>query len=78
MLQKVVARRIKELMRERNLTQYGLFKLSGVAQSTISTLLNSHNNTVKLETIYQLCCGLQIDLQEFFNVDYLRYNNLEG
>lgn len=78
MLQKAVARRIREIMRERNLTQYQLFKLSGVAQSTISTLLNSHNNTVKVETIYQLCCGLQMDLEEFFNVDYLRYNNLEG
>ncbi len=72
-----VAKRIKAIMKEKGITQYQLFKNSGVPQSTISTILNSETKTVKLSTIYDICCGLNIELSEFFNINYLKTENLD-
>ena len=42
-----------------------LANLSGVPRTTIITMTRS--NTVKLSTIYGICEGFNISLQEFFN-----------
>ncbi len=72
-----ISKRIKELLKQNNLTQYELFKRSGVPQSTISTILKGNIKTIKLSTIYDICSGLGIEISEFFNTDYLKLNNLE-
>ena len=74
---KAVAKRIKEILKERNLTQYALYKLTGVAQSTISTILKGEINTIRLSTIYELCAGLKIELSEFFDCKYLKVRSIE-
>lgn len=76
-LNQAISKRIKELLKDRNLTQYGLFKLTGVPQSTISTILKGDLQTVKLSTIYEICSGLNLEIDEFFNKDYFKLNNLE-
>lgn len=75
-LQEAIAKRIKNILIERNLTQYQLYKLSGIPQSTISTLLKAETQTVKLSTIYDICSGLQIELSQFFNNNLFQLNNL--
>ncbi len=77
LLKEAVAKRIRELIKENNLNQYKLSKLSGVAESTISTILNADTKTIKLSTIYELCAGLGIELHEFFNCNYLNLENLD-
>ncbi len=72
-----ISRRIKEILKQNNLTQYQLFKKTGVPQSTISTILKGDIKTIKLSTIYDICSGLGIEIYEFFNVDYLKLNILE-
>lgn len=67
-----VAKRVKELLKEKGMTQYALFKKTGVPQSTISTLLTGNVKTIKLCTIYEICKGLDIELSEFFNKTYLK------
>ena len=76
LLKNCVAKRIKELLKKQNLTQYELFKLSGVAQSTISTILNSKTKTINLQTLYQICAGLNVEISEFFDCEYLKLNNI--
>lgn len=66
-LNKIIAKRIKVLMKERGLTQYSLSMKSGVPQSTISTILNSKFDSMKLRIIYELCEGFEISLTEFFD-----------
>lgn len=56
--------RIKELMKEKGISMYRLALNSGVPRSTIATIPLS--NTVTLATIYGVCEGFQITLQEFF------------
>ena len=76
-LKEAVAKRIKEIMKEKDITQYQLFKCSGVPQSTISTILNSETKTVKLSSIYDICSGLNIELSDFFDCNYLKLKNLD-
>lgn len=75
-LNKAIAERITELMRERGLTQYALYKLSGVPQSTLSTIINCRFPGMKLRIIYEICEGLEITLEEFFNSPLFSRENI--
>ena len=72
-----VAKRIKECIKQKHITQYELFKRTGVPQSTISMIVNNKVNSIMITTIYQLCIGLDIELSDFFNVKYLKLENIE-
>lgn len=76
-LKNAVAKRLKELLDEKQMTQYALSKKSGVPQSTISTILNGDIKTVKLSTMHELCEGLEVELADFFDKEYLKIKNLE-
>lgn len=53
-LSEAVAIRLDELMKERNITQYRLFKLSGVAQTTIGDIRLQRNKSVSLLILHEL------------------------
>lgn len=76
-LKDAIAKRIKEIIKEKGITQYELFKRTGVPQSTISTILNAETKTVKLSTIYEICSGISVELSDFFDCEYLKIENLE-
>ncbi len=65
-LSEAVSKRITELCDERGLTQYALYKKTGVPQSTLSTIINCKFPGMKLRIIYEICEGLEITLGEFF------------
>ena len=60
-----VYERVIELVKERRITVNALANLSGVPRPTIVTMTKS--NTVKLSTVYGICAGLKITLQQFFD-----------
>ena len=60
-----VYKRIIELAKEYQLSMNALANLSGVPRTTIVTMTRS--TTVKLSTIYGICDGLNITLEQFFN-----------
>ena len=66
--------RINELANENHLTINGLANLSGVPRPTIATMTRS--TTVKLSTIYGICAGLNITLQDFFNSPLFKPENI--
>lgn len=76
-LNKAVALRIKELCAKNNMTQYQLYLKSGVPQSTLSTILNCTFSSMKLRIIYEICEGLEISLEQFFNSPLFERDNLE-
>lgn len=77
LLKNAIVKRIKEIISDRDINQYKLSKLTGIAESTISTLLNSDTKTVKLSTLYDICAGLQIEFKDFFDCCYLALSELE-
>ena len=76
-LEQAIAKRLKQCLKERHMTQYELFKRTGVPQSTISTILNGKVKAILSTTIYQLCVGLDMEISEFFDDELLRLENIE-
>ena len=62
-----VAARIIELCRDRDLATNALANLSGVAPSTVYSMLNEKSQNPGAITIKKLCDGLEITLGEFFS-----------
>ena len=58
---KAVALRIRELMKERQLTQYALAKRSGISTSTLNTVLSGKLPGRIDTTMLNICRGLDIE-----------------
>ena len=76
-LNEAVRKRILELLQERDMTQYQLFKRTGVPKSTISSIINCLHPSVKLRIIHELCQGFGIGIAEFFDSPLFDEDNLE-
>ena len=72
-----VAKRTWELLKERNMTQYRLSKLSGVTHGGLDALLNGSNKNVTLGTVYRLARGFGMTFHEFIDDDVFRRSDLE-
>ena len=76
-LNEAVRDRILELLQERNMTQYELFKRTGVSRATISGVVNCLYPSVKLRIVHEMCQGFGIGISEFFNSPLFNEDNLE-
>ena len=63
-------RRILQLCRARRITVTELARLSGVHPSTLKSILYGRSLNPGIVTIWHICCGLQISLDEFFKKRY--------
>ena len=70
-----IANRIIQLCNERNIAINELANLSGIAPSTVYSLLNEKSQNPGAVTIKKLCDGLEITLREFFNTS--EFDDLE-
>ncbi len=76
-LNEAVSARLKELLRERNMTQYQLYIKSGVPKSSIGNIVNCAYDSVKLRVIHEICQGLEINISDFFDSPFFDESNLE-
>ncbi len=76
-LNEAVSARLKELLRERDMTQYQLYIKSGVPKSSIGNIINCAYDSVKLRVIHEICQGLGISISDFFDSPYFDETNLE-
>lgn len=76
-LNEAVSARLKELLLERDMTQYQLYMKSGVPKSSIGNIVNCAYDSVKLRLIHEICQGLNINISDFFNSPYFDEANLE-
>lgn len=76
-LNEAIAARIRELCKERDMTQYKLYLASGVPQSTLSTITNCSYPSMKVRIIYEICEGLGITLEQFFASPLFARENIE-
>lgn len=58
-------KRIQELCEERNWSYYQLSKATGIAYSTLSTMINKQNMP-SIPTLFKLCQGFGITVSDFF------------
>jgi len=74
-LTQAIAIKVKNLLMERSLTQYQLFKLGGVPRSTLNDIINNKKKRVSTDSIYQICATLGVSLKQFFDDDL--FENLD-
>lgn len=55
------------IMDEKNVTMYKLWKLSGVAQSTISNIINNDGVSPKSDTLTKFAKVLNCSIEDFFD-----------
>lgn len=60
--------KIEQLCEKKNISRYRLAQKSGIAQSSISTLLN-RKSIPTIQTLEKICDGLDITLAQFFTED---------
>ena len=68
--------RIEQLCIEQNKTKYDLFKASGVPQSTLTSIKKKRSKAVKITTLYAICEGFNISLEEFFKSPLFARENI--
>lgn len=76
-LNEAVSACLRELLRERNMTQYQLYIKSGVPKSSIGNIVNCAYDSVKLRVIHEICQGLGINISDFFDSPLFDETNLE-
>ena len=62
-----VAKRISDLLKEKNMTQYRLEQESGIQHGSMQCIMNGRNKTVTLSTVIMLARGFGISLTDFLD-----------
>ena len=70
-----VAKRILQLCEQRKIAVNALANISGVAPSTVYSMLNDKSNNPGIVSLKKLCDGLNVSLREFFDSDI--FDNIE-
>lgn len=72
----LVATKLQEIMKEKDITTYKLQDLTGIYNSTISQFLTRKTRTIRLEILFVVCEALDTTLSEFFTDK--RFENAEA
>lgn len=75
LLEKLVVKRIEQLLEERKITKYRLAQKTGITQAALS-LIFSGKSTPSLYIICRICLALNIPYDEFFNFSSPRLESL--
>ena len=76
-LNEAISQRTRELLAEREMTQYQLYMRTGVPRSTLSNVINCNYDSIRLRIIYEMCQGLDVSLTDFFASPLFLESNLE-
>ena len=71
-----VIKRIKYLLKEKNITQYRLEKNSGIQHGHMQWILSGKSKTVTLSTVMMIANGFGMTVAEFLSDDIFLYENL--
>ena len=72
-----VAKRIIELLKEKEMTQYRLEQNSGVQHGHMQWIMSGKSKTVTLSTVLRLANGFGMTVLEFLDNDLFLFENLE-
>ena len=72
-----VAKRITNLLKEKQMTQYRLEKNSHIPHGSMQCIMNGRNKTTTLSTVIMIARGFGMTVDEFLNDDIFRSQMLE-
>lgn len=76
-LAEAVAKRTKDLLFEKNKTQYRLIKETCLDKTTIQTILKGKTKDVRLSTVFLVAQSFGMTLGEFLNSPYFNETNID-
>lgn len=75
-LSKAISIRIKELLKEKNITQYKLGKEACIPYETIKSIMKEKSKGINLKTVILVADGFDMTVSEFLNSPLFNYENL--
>lgn len=72
-----VAKRILNLLQEKNMSQYRLEQNSGIQHGSMQCIMNGRNKTVTLTTLIMLSKGFDMTVSEFLNDKIFNQNDFD-
>lgn len=75
-ISRAVALRIKELLKEKGLTQYRLEQNACLSHDTVKSIMKGKAKGVNLKTLIAISDGFGITVSEFLQSDLFLYENL--
>lgn len=72
-----VAKRISDLLAQKNMTQYRLEQLTGIQHGSMQCIMNGRNKTVTLSTIILIADGFGMSVSEFLSDEIFSLSSLE-
>ena len=72
-----VAKRISDLLTEKNMSQYRLEQESGIQHGSMQCIMNGRNKTVTLSTVIMIARGFGMTLAEFLDYEIFASEELE-
>lgn len=77
-IKRAIALRISNVMIKNKIpSQYAVCKNAGLTESTLRNIINEVHETVNILTLIRICDGLKITIQDFFNDDLFKRENLD-
>ena len=69
-LSKAISSRIREILSERNMSQYKLEQKAGLTHNTLLCIMNNRYESCNLKTLMKIISALEITAAEFFDSKY--------
>ena len=76
-LNKACALRVRELLKEKKMTQYKLAQETGLYHSTMTDILNCKYQTPNFRNMALIIKALKMSKSDFFNSDLFDFDKLE-
>lgn len=75
-LSEVISTRIRQLLAERNMTQYRLEQLSGLTHNTMLCIMSARYQSCNLTTLMKIIQALNISVKDFFDTTMFEFENI--
>ncbi|MBQ7309154.1 MAG: helix-turn-helix transcriptional regulator [Clostridia bacterium] len=72
-----VVLRIKQLLCEKNMSQYRLEQNSGIVHGSMQCIMNNRNKTITLSSVLRIAKGFGMTPSEFLNDEIFLSNEIE-
>ena len=66
-ISEIVALRIRQILKQRKMTQYRLEQLSGISHNTMINLLNARYKAANMRTVFIIINSLGMTIKDFFD-----------
>lgn len=76
-LNKAFALRVREILKEKGMTQYKLAQETGLYHSTMTDILNCKYQTPNFRNMTLIIKALGMSMKEFFDSDLFNFDKLE-